>query len=172
MFKKAQRFGGGFFDLKELAADKPTLVLFRVKEFHPVEKATGFEGWNFPVMADALVCDGPRKGEVHLEERFIGAITSTLRGVQNARKHKGETPQEPVNEVGDLILARVDVMNKGQNNAAAVGNVPSDADGEAAEAFYASLGDENAWVPKETDVQAQREEAGVSAGGKRGLPWG
>jgi hypothetical protein len=165
--KKAERLAGGFFDLKELAIDEPILVLFRIGEFHEVEKASGFEGWTFPVIADAVVCSGPRKGEVHLGERFIGAITSILRGVQNARKNKGEAPQPPVNEVGDEIVARIEVMNKGKSNAAAVGNVPSDVEFDAVLKFY---GDGSVWT---TTDAPQREKVSAGAGTqvKDDLPW-
>lgn len=164
VFKKAERFGGSFLDLKQVAIDGPQLVLFRVQTFHDVEKSTGFEGWTLPVTADAMICSGPRKGEVHLGERFIGAITSVLRGVKNPRKDKGETPQDPTNDEGDLILARVEVINPGKNNAAAVGNVPSDADVEAVEAFYTP----ESWnsVPEQrTEVKA----AATAGASKR--PW-
>lgn len=161
--KKAQRFGGDFLDLKELAQNQPVLVLFRIKEFKEVEAASGFDGYAFPVIADALICSGPRKGEVHQGERFIGAITSILRGVQNARKDKGQKPQPPVNEVGEEIVARIEVLNPGRNNAAAVGNVPSDADMAAVEEFY---GDGVAiWG----SVPEQRTEAQPAAAG--GRPW-
>lgn len=164
VFKKAERFGGSFLDLKQVAIDGPQLVLFRVQQFHDVEKSAGFEGWTLPVTADAMICSGPRKGEVHLAERFIGAITSVLRGVKNPRKDKGEAPQDPTNDVGDLILARVEVINPGKNNAAAVGNVPSDADVEAVESFY----DTALWsaVPEQrTEVKA----AATAGASKR--PW-
>lgn len=169
-FKKAERFGGGFLDLKALADNGPVLVLFRVTEFHEVEKSSTFDGWTFPVQADALICSGEHRGETHLDERFIGAITSALRGVQNARKNKNEKPQPPVNEVGDLVLARVEVINKGQGNASAVGNVPSDADEAAAEALYVELGGGDVvWAPKDTDAQ-QPATAGAGAGGSK-RPW-
>jgi hypothetical protein len=173
-FKKAERFGGGFLDLKELAANGPVLVVFGVREFHPVEKASGFDGYTFPVTADALICDGPRKGEVHKGEKFIGAITSVLRGVANARKDKGQEPQEPVNEVWDgnpantdpLIVARVEVINPGKNNAAAVGNVPSDADMEAVAKFY---GDGSIWNAAQANGAAPAMAGAGAGGGQR--PW-
>lgn len=164
--KKAVRLGGDFLDLKELAAGEPVLVLFRIKEFREVEKASGFDGYTFPVVADALICSGPRKGEVYQGERFIGAITSILRGVKNARKDKGESPLPPVNEVGDEIVARVEVLNPGRNNAAAVGNVPSDADMAAVEEFYGDgVAVWNAAVPE------QRSAEPAAAANGNGRPW-
>ncbi len=136
--KRGQRIGGGgFLDLRELAADKPVLCIFRIREFEAAEKASGFDGTNVPVIADVLICDGPRKGEVHLGERFIGAITAPLRGVPNPKKDKGIGVIPPENEVGDELVLRVDVINKGKANAGAVGNEPSDADYAVAEEMHA-----------------------------------
>src|SRR5882757_1884159 len=108
--QRAIKTGGGFLDLKEIAADGPVLAVFRVQEFHAAEKATGFDGINLPVTADVLICSGPGTGEVHLAEKFIGAITSVLRGVRNPRANKGEQPQPPTTKVGDEIVARIKVL--------------------------------------------------------------
>lgn len=166
--KAAARLGGDFLDLKALVKESgaPVLVLFRIQDFKAVESATGFEGWNFPVFADALICSGPRKGEIRKGERFIGAITSVLRGVKNARKDKGEKPQEPVNDVGDLILARIELLNEGRNNEAAVGNVPSDADVSAIEGWY----EDSVWDQESDSAPAVKETASAGAG-KSTRPW-
>lgn len=134
--QRAKRTGGGFLDLRDLAADGPVLAVFRIVEFHPAEKATGFDGVNLPVTADVLICSGPRTGEVHLGERFIGAITSTLRGVRNPKTAKGEQPQPPETAVGDEIVARIKVLNQGKPNAGAVGDEPSDTEFAAVEQVY------------------------------------
>src|SRR5687767_10130328 len=94
MLQKAIKTGGDFLDLKELAADGPVCVVFRVRQYHDPEPAQGFDGINLPVTADVLVASGPRTGEVHVAEKFIGAITSSLRGVRNPNKSKGERPSE------------------------------------------------------------------------------
>jgi len=157
--QKAIKTSGGFLDLKELAVDGPVLLVFRIKEFHAPEKATGFDGVNLPVIADVLICSGAATGEVHLEERFIGAITAILRGVRNPRAAKGEQPQPPVTKVGDEIVARVKVLNAGKPNAGAVGDEPSDAEMAAVELVYR---DGAAWNAP--------EQAPVSAGGGA-RPW-
>ena len=158
--KRGQRIGGGgFLDLRELAADRPVLCIFRIREF--CEPEPGDFGPKLPVIADVLICDGPRKGEVHLGENFIGAITAALRGVPNPNKDKGIPITPPENAVGDELVLRVDVINKGKHNAGAVGNEPSDADYAAAEAVHA---DGKGW-----DGAAEPVRAG--AGGGKSRPW-
>lgn len=123
---KAKRVAGGFFSLKDLAENGPVLVLFRIVDFLAPEAAQGFAGTNVPVLADAIVCSGPRKGEVHLSEKFMGAITAVLRGVPNPRADKGIGVIDPENTVGQYVLARVKVLNPGKPNAGATGDEPSD----------------------------------------------
>ena len=167
--KRGQRIGGGgFLDLRELAADKPVLCIFRIREFEAAEKASGFDGVNVPVIADVLICDGPRKGEVHLGERFIGAITAPLRGVPNPKKDKGIGVIPPENEVGDELVLRVDVINKGKPNAGAVGNEPSDADYAAAEEAHA---DGKGWEGANGPAEREPATAGAAAGGAAKRPW-
>lgn len=156
--------GGGFLDLKELAADGPVLCIFRIREFEAAEKASGFDGTNVPVIADVLICDGPRKGEVHAGERFIGAICAPLRGVPNPSVKKGIGALPPENAVGDELVLRVNVINRGKPNAGAVGDEPSDADYVAAQAMHA---DGKGWdVPEREPVGA-----GAGAGGNGKRPW-
>ena len=165
--QKAKRTGGGFLDLRELAADGPVLAVFRIVEFQAPEKASGFDGVNLPVVADVLICDGPRKGEVHLGERFIGAITSTLRGVRNPRTAKGEQPQPPETAVGDEIVTRIKVLHPGNANAGAVGDEPSDTEMAAVEQVYDGGG---AWAAG-TSAAAEREPVAAGAGGGKSRPW-
>lgn len=163
--KRGQRIGGGgFLNLRDLAEDGPVLCIFRIVEFEAAEKASGFDGMNVPVIADVLICDGPRKGEARLGERFIGAITAPLRGVPNPKKDKGIGVLPPENAVGDELVLRVDVINRGKPNAGAVGNEPSDADYAAAEAVHA---DGKGWGGTEREPAT----AGAGAGGSRTRPW-
>lgn len=164
--QRATKTSGGFLDLKELAADGPILCVFRVVEFQEPEKATGFDGINLPVIADVLVCSGSRTGEVHLGERFIGAITSTLRGVRNPKSNKGEQPQPPTTHVGAEIVARVKVLNPGKANAGAVGDEPSDTEFGAVEQVYQGGA---AWNSASADTAQQPVGAGAGGGSKR--PW-
>lgn len=123
---KAKRVAGGFFSLKDLAENGPVLVLFRIVDFLAPEAAQGFDGTNVPVVADAIVASGPRKGEVHLSEKFMGSITAQLRGVPNPRASKGIGVLAPETRPGQYVLARVKVLNPGKSNAAAAGDEPSD----------------------------------------------
>jgi len=164
--KRGQRVSGGFLDLRELAFDKPVLCIFRIREFEAPTPATGFDGTNVPVIADLLICDGPRKGEVHLGEKFLGAITASLRGVPNPNKNKGINVLPPENAVGDELVLRVDVLNKGKSNAGAVGNEPSDADYAAAELVHA---DGAGWATA-PQAAAEREPVAAGVGGAK-RPW-
>lgn len=71
--------GGSYTDLDELAKDN-TLVVFRVKALLPDRPAKGSTRMNKPVLADMLICTGPRKGEVTRDDDIIGGgITGPLR---------------------------------------------------------------------------------------------
>ncbi len=163
--KKATRTGGGFLDLKELARDEPVLCVFRIVEFHEPEKADF--GYILPVIADVLIASGPSAGEVHPAERFIGAITCTLRGVSNPNHQKGERPSAPVEEVGAELCVRVGVKNAGKPNAFAVGDVTSDAEDVAIGKVYDSLGGEALWSKAAAGAK-ELATAGASNGTK---PW-
>jgi hypothetical protein len=115
--------GGDFLDLKELAADGPVLAVFRIRAFEDPEMGD-FGAYKVPVIADVLICSGPRKGEVHTSERFIGAPTNALRGVKNPKK--GEQPQPPTTKTGDEIAARVSVVEKKGSNPFVGLDTPSD----------------------------------------------
>ena len=132
--KDAVKVGGDYLDLVDLAEDGPVTVIFRLKEFLPEER--GDFGPLVPVIADAVICSGPRKGEVWLAEKFFGAPTSTLRGVRNPTREKPEVIP-PENEVGDEIITRVEAIKKGKQPTFAGLNVPSDADKREALEVYA-----------------------------------
>lgn len=133
---RAANLGGDYLDLKELArgAGGKCAAVFRIKEHHAPER--GQHGYLLPVTADVLICSGPRAGEVVPGERFIGAITSALRGVRNPNNQKGEQPSPPTTKVGDDVIALVKLHNEGKTNETAVGDSPSDADVDAAQMYY------------------------------------
>lgn len=165
---KGKRVGGAFLNLKELARDcGPTLVIFRIKEHLPAEKATGFAGVNCPVIADAAIASGPRQGEVWLAERFIGAITGPLRGVPNAKEMKNVLP--PETSVGEEIVLRVKLVNEGKSNEGAVGDEPSDPEMEAADKVYADGAIWNAASSGNGSTNGAAQPAAAGAGG--GRPW-
>lgn len=162
--QKGKRVGGAFLNLRDLAKEQgPTLVVFRIKDFQRPEKASGFNGTNVPVVADALICTGNRKGETWFGERFIGAITGPLRGVPNPRD--GKDPLPPEFKVGDEIVLRVKLVNEGKSNEGAVGDEPSDPEMDAVAEFYR---DGAAWGETPSSTGNGREPAAASAG-KR--PW-
>lgn len=157
---RGKRLGGAFLDLKELAHDGPVVCIFRIVEF--CDDEPGDFGRITPVIADVLIADGSRKGEVHPGERFIGGITAPLRGVPNPNKAKNIPLLPAENTVGQEIVLRVKVTNPGKGNAGAVGDEPSDSEMAAAEAVYA---DGKGWG----NAPAQREPA--AAGGNGNRPW-
>jgi hypothetical protein len=161
--------GGDYLDLRALTDDGPVLVIVRIREFHEPEK--GEFGYLLPVVADVAIVDGPRKDEVHPAEKFIGAITSALRGVRNPNAAKGERPQPPETAVGDEFGLRLSQKNAGKPNAYAVGDVPSATEDAAIEKFYADHGGDALWNVEQGEAPAKEAataRAG-SGGGKR--PW-
>ena len=165
--EKGKRLSGAFLDLKELADAGPVVCAFRIVDF-PADEPGDF-GTITPVIADVLICDGPRKGEVHPGEKFIGGITAPLRGVPNANKMKNIPVLPPETHVGQEIVLRVKVNNKGRGNAGAVGDEPSDSEMTAAVTLYDQLGGEALW----TTVPAQRESSNGAAqpAAAGGRPW-
>lgn len=161
--KSSIKTGGDYLDLKDLTAGGPVLCIFRIREFQEAEK--GKHGYLLPVIADVFVVDGEQANEVHLSEKFIGAITNALRGVRNPNHQKGERPQPPVNEVGDEIVTRVSLKNPGENNSFVVGDEPSATEMAAAGKAYEAAGGDTLWVKAEEQA-AQTEPAGVGS-----RPW-
>jgi hypothetical protein len=160
--KSAVKTGGDFLDLKELAADGPVLAVFRIREFQMPEK--GEFGYLLPVVADVFIVDGDQAGELHPNEKQIGAITSALRGVRNPNAAKGEQPQAPVNEVGDEIAVRIALKNAGKNNAFVVGDEPSKTEMAAIEKAYEAAGGALLW-------NKEPAMAGAAAPSGEARPW-
>jgi hypothetical protein len=164
--QKAERASGDYLDLKELAADGPVLAIFRIVEFKAPEK--GDFGMKYDVVADALICSGPRAGEVALGETFIGAATNTLRGV--TAKATTETGAQPTKKPGDEIVARVEVIKKGKQPEFVALNVPSDVEFDAAIKVY---DDGRGWDnvgPAKTPVAAGAAN-GAASGSVGDKPW-
>lgn len=142
--------GGDFIKLTDVARNGPVLAVFRIKEFQPPEPATGFNGTNVPVIADVWFIDGPMAGEVHLGERFLGAITAQLRGVRNPNAQKGIGVQAPANEVGAEIVCQVKVVNQGRSNEGVQADPPSPSVLEQIiEPAYRAMGGEQLWANAE-----------------------
>ena len=106
--KSATRVAGDFLDLRDLAANGPVLAVFRIKGFLPAEP-DNFKRNTYPVLADVFIVDGPRKGEVHLDETFKFAPANVLRGVSGKESDAGA---QPTNQVGDEIACRVNMVEK------------------------------------------------------------
>lgn len=164
---KGKRLGGAFLDLKELTVDGPVLCIFRIKEFLPSEKASGYDGINVPVVADVMICSGPRKGEVHLSEKLLGGITNGLRGVPNPNPLKNRPVLPPETEVGQEIVLRVKVSNPGRSNAGAVGDEPSDPEMDAAAEVYDGG---KGWNGIPSQRVSEPATAGAGAGASK-RPW-
>lgn len=131
--KRGTNVGGGdFLDLRELCASGPVLVVFRVREFQPGEPDQ-YKRLTFPVLSDALVCSGPRAGEVHLGEVFKFAPANALRGVNAKDSEKGAPP---VNQPGDELAFRVNMINKAGSQPFVGLDMPSDAEYAAVEQVH------------------------------------
>lgn len=78
--------GDDFVNWKDLVAASgqgKVLLVARIRGYSPVGvKAEGnFNGVNYPVTADILICSGPSTGEAYLNQSVIGrGMTRTLRG--------------------------------------------------------------------------------------------
>lgn len=161
--QRGKRVAGGFLNLKELVHDQgPTLVMFRILEFLEPEKATTFNGWNYPVIADARILDGKRAGELWESQKFFGAIGAPLRGVPNAKDKKDQLAPEV--KVGEEPVLRVKLVHEGKPNEGAVGDSPSDAEFDTALKFYEENGGETGFWSTPVPVA-------VAAGGDDGEPW-
>ena len=135
--------GGGYIDLRELAGetkskspDDGTLAIFRIVEFEDPEKTD--YGWDMPVVADVAVIDcahdDEQSGKVWRSQRIRFSPVWVLRGhARPDAKVKLRDLPEPVNEVGDEIITRI--QRKGQGEGFPVLQVPSKADKAAALAW-------------------------------------
>lgn len=178
--KRAERTGGGFVDLKDILAandDKPVTAVFGIREF--VEPFKGDFGYLLPVVADLLIVDGPQAGTVILGQRWQGAITSTLRGVANPNKDKGERPSAPVEEIDADVATVLVLKNAGKANAYVVGNEPTESqmDAVAATDHFDAEGNCLAWERARAEAEGDEGEKApaASSGGadrKAGRPWG
>jgi hypothetical protein len=153
--------GGDYLDLKAATIDGPLLVVFKIVEFLPMEM-DDYNKPSYPVRADALVCSGSDKGRVYLGGTFKFAITNALRGA-------GREEPEPTTKVGDELVIRCEqAKKKGVPSGTVFGNIPSDAEVEAAEAVHQ---DGKGWEAAE--VPAQRGEPAMAGAGaaKKSKPW-
>lgn len=155
--------GGDFLDLKELAANGPVLAVFRIRAFEDAEMGD-FGAYKVPVLADVLICSGPRKGEVHTSERFIGAPTNALRGVKNPKK--GEQPAAPTTKAGDELAVRVAVVEKKGANPFVGLDTPSDVEFAAIVEVHGPNGE--GWNAAPAPALAT---AGAAAPAADGRPW-
>ena len=134
--------GADYLDLKELTANGPVLAVFRIRSFEEPEMGD-YGAYKVPVIADVFIASGPRQGEVHKSERFIGAPTNALRGVKNPKK--GEMPEPPTTVVGQEIAARVNLVERRGSQPFVGLDVPSQPEFEAIAAAYEAAGGKALW---------------------------
>jgi hypothetical protein len=163
--------GGGYLDFAELTEDGPVVCCFRIREFCDPEP--GDYGPKVPVVVDVAIMDGDRAGELHLDQKLIGAPTGPLRGVRNPKK--GEEPQPPVNELGDELYFSVQyIERRGSQPFVGLNQVSASEEAAANRFFAANGGDEGFWE-REPTTGAAREPVGAGApsnGTKRRKPFG
>lgn len=156
--------GGEFIKLTDVARNGPVLAVFRVKEFLPPEPAIGFAGTNVPVIADVWFIDGPLAGEVHLGERWLGAITAQLRGVKNPNVQKGIGVQAPVISVGAEIVCQIQIVSAGRTNEGVHANPPSPTVmQQVVEPAYAAMGGEQLWANAEREAARSAAQQSVQS---------
>lgn len=161
-FKSATRTGGEFLDLRELCADEPVLALFRIVTFLP-PVPDNFKRMTYPVVADVLICSGPREGEVHLAEEFKFAPANVLRGVSAKASESGA---QPTNAPGELIASIVRMVEK-KGSQPFVGLDPVDAD--ASEQIGKVFDNGNGWDGAAPSAPSAPAAAAVPDAGAR--PW-
>jgi hypothetical protein len=151
--------GGGYLDFAELTEDGPIVCVFHLVEFCDPEP--GDYGLKVPVIADVLICDGDRAGEVCPGENIFGAPTGPLRGVKNPKKgDKIRDILDPVNELGDEITFRVDYIEKKGGQGFVALDPPSRSDTKTADEAYAALAERFALDNGDVDWEAAAEDAG------------
>lgn len=171
---------GEYLNFRELVQHGPVLALFRVVEFQPGvpsdynDPKTGRPRNTYPVIADVLICSGPRSGEVHLRETVKFAASNALRGITVAASDAGEVP---VNAPGDELPYVVSMISKKGANPF-VGLDP--AEGKALDQILAVYADGAGWTaaasagsaPAGTPAaEPEREKVGAAAGAGSPRPW-
>jgi hypothetical protein len=162
-FDRPARTGGDYLDLRTETETGPRLVAFRVLDFLPaedgdfVDRATGAPAKVYPVLADAMVIDGPNAGTVYRAGTFKYAITNALRGV-------GGTDPTPATVPGQQIAVRAErSKKKGVSTQTVWGNDPSDAELELIEKEFVRFGGWDA-RPATNGAVPTREPAMAGAG--------
>lgn len=169
----AASLGGTYLKLEEVEGQ---IVAFRIRQYLPDEpmQSQMFSGRNVPVIADALIVTGPRTGELWQGARFIGGITSALRGVLNPNEQKKRPVSPPLYEVGKELV----VLIKKVGNTF-VGDPAPAAAMDIANKVYTELGGEAVWeredlVPaavKAAQAEAQLVGAGAPVAAEAKPAW-
>lgn len=110
--KSAQSVGGEFVDFRGLAANGPVLGLFRIRQYLPAEP-DNYRRNTYPVIADIMICDGPRTGEIHTAENIKFSIAHALRGTTVKDADNGVPP---VNGPGEEVAGRIVLVDKPGKN--------------------------------------------------------
>lgn len=158
-FDRPTRTGGDYLDLRLETEQGPRLIAFRVLDFLPpedgdfVDRATGAPAKVYPVLADAMVIDGPRAGTVYRAGTFKYAITNALRGA-------GGTDPTPTTVPGQQIAVRAErSKKKGVSTQTVWGNDPSDAELKTIEDEFIRFGKWDARPPASNGAAATNATA-------------
>lgn len=160
--------GGDYLDLNEMVKAGPVLVLFRVVQFLPAE-LDNYNRNTYPVRADALICSGPRMGEVipASGNGFKFSASVALRGITVGASDDGEQPK---NAPGDELPYTVQTIKprKGQPFTGLDGADPNGNDEERA--AYAQIvkvreqrGGDGWWAAARPPFAAEGEQAAPAA---------
>jgi hypothetical protein len=161
-FDRPARTGGDYLDLRTETESGPRLVAFRVLDFLPaedgdfVDRATGQPAKVYPVLADAMVIDGPNAGTVYRANTFKYAITNALRGV-------GGTDPTPATVPGQQIAVRAErSKKKGVSTQTVWGNDPSDDELTKIETEFVRFGGWDARPPASNGQAAATREPAMA----------
>jgi len=160
-FDKPTRTGGDFLDVRAETANGPRLIAFRILDLDvPPEdgdfKDAATNEWKkvYPVVADAMVIDGPNEGVIYRGKTYKYAITNALRG---ASQDDPNYTTHPGKEIG---VRAERSKKKGVSTNTVWGNEPSDAELEKIEEIFAKWG---GWEGGRKPEDVAAEQAGAQA---------
>ena len=160
-FDKPTRTGGDFLDVRAETANGPRLIAFRILDLDVPPEDGDFKDqatneWKkvYPVVADAMVIDGPNEGVIYRGKTYKYAITNALRG---ASQDDPNYTTYPGKEIG---VRAERSKKKGVSTNTVWGNEPSDAELEKIEEIFAKWG---GWEGGRKPEDVAAEQAGAQA---------
>jgi hypothetical protein len=165
-FDKPTRTGGDFLDVRAETANGPRLIAFRILDLDvPPEDgdfkdpATGEWKKVYPVVADAMLIDGPNEGVIYRGKTYKYAITNALRGASQ------DDPNYTTHPGKEIAVRAERSKKKGVSTNTVWGNEPSDAELEKVEEVFARWG---GWEGGRKPEDVAAGQAGAAAPAQAG----